>query len=154
MCGSPAVAAIASLHSFSSIGDALAAERKTAGRSSRSPGVHNAWTPGTDRTNRMLRSRTSSLTYGSYQVSDVWVRSPQGRAAALDGHYADVPNLSFFEQLLRRAAVGGIGPQTRVDGEHDGVEVVTAQRLEVRLWRRQIVASYPDEPAESLVART
>ena len=81
MCGSSRVAAIARVSSGSSIGAAPPAERKTAGNSSRSPGVQNACTPGTESTKRMLRSSASSVTYGSYQVSEVCGRSPQGRAA-------------------------------------------------------------------------
>ena len=79
MCGSEAVAAMASAQAGSSMGVAAAAARSTAGSSPRSPGVQNAWTPGTESTNRMLRSRISGATYGSYQVSEVCVRSPHGR---------------------------------------------------------------------------
>ena len=103
----------------------------------------------------MPRSISSSLACGSYHESAQRAAvaslpatasasgrpSAQGRRAdRLDHHDADVALGAQCEELLGRLAVLGPRPQRGVDGEHHGVEVEPAQRLEMGPRHLHVVA--------------
>jgi hypothetical protein len=77
---------------------------------------------------------------------------PRPARRSLDRHHADVALRAQRQELLCGIAVLGIGPQPRVHGEHHGVEVVPAQRLDERGWRGQVVPRDAHELAYALLA--
>ena len=112
---------------------ALGAAARARGSRPTSPGVQKAWTPGVESANRMPLAIRSASVCGRYQVVAVTSPSPQGPLGhGLDGHHPHVAGGALLEQCLGVGAVDGVGPHPRVHGEHDGIEVVAAERFQLR----------------------
>ena len=78
--------------------------------------------------------------------------APRAPCDRLDGHHADVPLGALGQQGVHVGPVVVVSQHRRVDGEHDGVQVVAPDRLEVGGRGAQVVAGHPDEPREAPVA--
>ena len=77
--------------------------------------------------------------------------APRPARRGLDHHDADVALGAQREELFCRFPVLGSGPQRGVDREHHGVQVETAQRLEVGQRHAHVVPGDAGEPCVSCV---
>ena len=96
---------------------------------------------------RFVPRRRPALSPGLGQGAPV---GPAPPGDGLDDHDADVAFGAEGEELLGRLPVLGSRPQCGIDGEHDGVEIEAAQRLEVRPRHLHVV---PGDAGEAGVAR-
>ena len=78
------------------------------------------------------------------------VVAPTPPGHGLDDHDPDVALGAERQELLRRFAVFGPGPEGRIDREHDRVQVEATQRLEMGPRYFEVV---PSDPGEAGVAR-
>ena len=71
---------------------------------------------------------------------------------SLDDHHADVSLSTLGEQSVYIGPVGGVSPDRREHGEHDGVQVIAADRLEMGDGGAQVVAGDAYESGQAPVA--